>query len=102
MASTMNLIAGDSYSESVSVAAYPATAGWVLKQRLTPRASAGTPINLTAIAEGDAYRLSETAVNTANWAAGAYTWSRWVEKAGEVYTVATGQLTVLPLSLIHI
>lgn len=90
-----SITAGDTYSELVSLSSYLASDGWVVKQRFVPRA-AGTAFTLTASAEGDDHRFLSLAATTAGWAPGAYTWSRWVEKAGEVHTVASGQLTIAP------
>ena len=93
---TATIPAGDSYSELVTLAAYPATSGWVLKQRLTPQASGGTVINLTATAEGDSHRLAATPATTAAWAAGGYAWVQWVENATDSHTTASGQVTITP------
>lgn len=89
------LRAGDTYSQLVVLADYPASDGWVLKARFTPRAG-GTPIAITAAAEGDDHRLAATAVITAAWLSGDYAAAQWVEKGAEVYTVASGQVTILP------
>ena len=89
------LQAGDTYTELVTVAAYPASAGWVLKARFAPRAG-GDAIELVATADGDSYRLAASAANTAGWSAGAYSWVHWVERAAEVHTVGNGQLTITP------
>lgn len=85
-----DIVAGDTLSQAVSVAGYPASAGWTLKYRLTPRFStpSQSPIVLTGAASGDLYLVQEVAANSANWKAGAYTWAAWVEKAGERYTVS--------------
>lgn len=95
MTTPTTLRAGDTYSELVSRPDYPATAGWVLKGRFTPR-SAGTAIDITGTAEGADHRLAATAATTAAWAAGAYTAAQWVERAAEIHTVATSQFTILP------
>lgn len=86
--------AGDSFSALRSWPQYPASAGWVLKLRLVPRA-AGTVIELTAAAEGDDHRLSALPAATGGWGAGAYGFAEWVEKGTEVYTLSTGQAQVL-------
>ena len=89
------LRAGDTYTQRVELDAYPASAGWVLKSRFAPRAG-GTAIDLVSTADGDAHALDASAATTAGWAAGDYSAVHWVEKGAEVYTVATGQLTILP------
>jgi hypothetical protein len=92
------LTAGDSLSFSTAVADYPASAGWTLKYRLVPRFTAPVqaPITLTATADGDDYKVAVAASTTATWAAGAYGWASWVEKAGEEYTVEKGQIEIDP------
>lgn len=89
------LRAGDTYSQLVTLADYPASDGWVLKTRFTPRVS-GSAIEITGTAEGDDHRLAATAATTADWAVGEYTVAQWVEKAGEIHTTASGQLTIQP------
>jgi len=88
------LVAGDSLNFLTAGGAYPASAGWVLKYRLVPRTAGGTPIDITAAAEGDDHRVAVAASTTANWSPDVYTWASWVEKAGEVYTVDGGQIEV--------
>jgi hypothetical protein len=93
------LTAGDTLNYSTQVLDYPPSQGWALKLRLAPRGAAvgsGAPITLTATASGDVYTVQAAAAITATWAPGAWGWATWVEKAGERYTVAQGQLTVLP------
>ncbi len=88
------LFAGDSLSFLVEGGAYPASAGWVLKYRLVPATVGGQPIDITATAEGDDHRVTLAASTTTNWAADTYSWVRWVDKAGEVYTLSKGRLVV--------
>lgn len=88
------LIAGDTLNFLTSVPDYPAGSGWVLKFRLVPRTVGGTPIALTAAAEGDEHRVTASASTTANWGADNYTWTSWVEKGTEVYSIDRGQIAV--------
>jgi hypothetical protein len=88
-----SLIVGDTLDFMTSVPDYPATAGYTLKYRLIPRTS-GTAILLTASASGDDYRAQEPPAVTETWAAGEYTWSAWVEKTGERYSVDSGIVTL--------
>jgi hypothetical protein len=93
------LTAGDTLNYPALVPDYPASAGWALKLRLVPRGTtpgSGVATTITAVADGDGYRVQVSAAVTATWAAGPYTWSSWVEKAGERYTQQSGQITVLP------
>ncbi len=90
------LVAGDSLNFLTGGGAYPASAGWVLKYRLVPRTAGGTPIDITAAAEGDDHRVAVAASTTSSWGADAYTWASWVDKAGEVYTVDRGEISIKP------
>lgn len=89
------LVAGDSLNFLTATTGYSAADGWVLKYRMVPRSGSASAIDITATAEGADHRVQVAASATANWAAGSYGWAAWVEKAGEKYTVQTGQLTVL-------
>lgn len=88
------LVAGDSLNFLTAGGAYPASSGWVLKYRLVPRTTGNAVQELTATAEGSDHRVAVAASSTSNWAADSYTWVSWVERAGEVYTLEHGQLTV--------
>lgn len=87
------LIAGDTLDFDVSIPDYPAIAGYTLKYRLVPRA-AGTPITITAAANGADYSVTVAPSTTSGWAAGEYSWSSWVEKTGARYTQEQGQITI--------
>lgn len=89
------IVVGDTLDFGVSVPDYPATAGWTLKYRLTPRfATPPTPpVTLTAAPDGSDYRITVGPATTSLWTAGAYTWARWVEKSGARQTLnESGQL----------
>lgn len=94
------LIAGDSLDFTTTVAAYPATAGWTLKYVLVPRFTSPSraAITLTATTHDvTAYRVQVGPSITAPWAAGAYSWSSYVEQSGQRVTLEQGQeLTVAP------
>lgn len=93
-----SLTAGTTLSYTTSVPDYPANASWVLKYRLIPRVS-GSAILLTGAADGadpTLHRITASAATTAAWAAGVYSWASWVEKAGEVYDVASGTVEITP------
>lgn len=87
------LIAGDTLDFLTTVIDYPASAGWTLSFRLVPQ-SAGTAYTFSAAAENDDYRSTVTAATTASWAAGEYSWSSYVTKGSERYTVDSGFLTI--------
>lgn len=95
------LIAGDTLDFTVSVPAYPATGGWTLKYRLTPRFATPVqaPVVLTATtnANGVDYNVQSAPAVTVLWAAGLYAWARWVEKTGARQTLdESGELLVKP------
>lgn len=93
------LIAGDSLDFNTEVADYPATDGWTLKYRLTPRFTtpAQAAITLTAATyQTTGYRVQAGPSETA-WEAGVYSWASWVEKTGSRVTLEQGaELTVAP------
>lgn len=92
------VIAGDTLDFKVEVPEFPSSAGWTLKYRLTPRFSTPTqtPITLTASANADgSYQVQASNAATSGYQPGAYTWARWVEKAGARQTLdQSGQLVV--------
>ena len=87
------LIVGDSLDFTTSVPAYPASDGYTLTYRLIPRTS-GTAITLVATTSGEDYRVTIAPDIAATWTAGEYTWSAWVEKTGERYSVDSGTVTL--------
>ena len=92
------LVAGDTLKFSVTLADYPASAGWVLHYRLTP-ATTGTAITFDAAADGDAQAVNVPATTTQSWPAGVYTCGAWVTNAaGERYSISSegGQVTIQP------
>lgn len=96
MAIPQTLLAGDSFRTEVDVDAYPADTGWLAKLRLVPRAAGAQAVDLVATPQGQRHVFSASAVVTAAWAAGAYGWALWLERAGESHTVGQGQVQVLP------
>lgn len=87
------IAAGDTAKWRRSLPAYPASAGWTLTYTLV---RAATRITFSASADGDLHLVNVAASTTTGWTAGSYTWRAQVSKAGEVYTVATGTLTIRP------
>jgi hypothetical protein len=91
------LTAGDTFNPAPTVTpAYPASAGWVLKYRLRHNTAGLGEITLVCAAAGDDHQPSAPASITAQWVPGAYSWASWVERAGESYSLESGQITVLP------
>jgi len=87
--STVN--AGDTWRWTRSLADYPASAGWALSYVLI---NAAAKITINAAASGDDHAVTVSAATTAGYAAGTYDWRARVSKAGEVYTVGEGRITV--------
>lgn len=89
--STVN--AGDTVRWKRSLPDYPASAGWVLSYQLV---NATRRISVTGTASGDDHLVDVAASVSAGWAAGDYAWRAQVSRAGEVFTVDEGRLTVRP------
>ncbi len=83
--------AGDTWRWTRSLADYPASAGWALSYTLI---NASAKITVNASASGDDHAVTVAAATTAGYAAGTYDWRARVSKAGEVYTVGEGRITV--------
>lgn len=85
--------AGDTASWLITLADYPASAGWALTYTFI---NAGGKFTVASAAEGDAHRINKSPTDTAAWLPGAYEWQCRVGKSGEAYTVRTGSLVVKP------
>ena len=84
---------GDTVKWTRSLPDYPASAGWVLSYELV---KASTRITITASSSGDNHLVTVAAATSTNYTAGDYAWRARVTKSGEVYTVGTGRVTILP------
>lgn len=91
------LAAGTTLKFTVTSSDYPASDGWVLSYRLTPRA-AGMAYTFTATASGDDHLVNVARATTAGWAPGTYTVTAWVDKGAERYDVPSefGQVVISP------
>jgi hypothetical protein len=89
----ISIIPGDTVKWTRSLADNPASAGWALSYELL---NAQHRYQIAASADGDAHRVVIPASTTETYAPGAYDWRARVTNADEVYTVATGRLTVAP------
>jgi hypothetical protein len=87
------IVAGDTAKWLRSLDDYPASESWVLSYTLV---SAAQRYTFSATASGADHLVTVAATTAATWVAGTYTWRAQVSKAGEVYTVGTGSLTVRP------
>lgn len=85
--------AGDFLSWTKTLADYPASAGWSLVYTLI---NGSSKITINASASGADHLVSVSALSSAAYAAGSYSWMARVTKATEVYTVDTGSMQVLP------
>ena len=88
------LIAGDTLNYTANLPAYSPVDGWVLYLRLTPRSGSAAVATVIGVASGSSGLVQVQAGTTAAWVAGEYGWAVWVDRAGEVYTVDSGQITV--------
>lgn len=88
-----SLVAGDTAKWLKTLRDAPASAGWVLTYTLI---NASAKITFSASASGDDHLVNVAAATTAAWAAGSYAWRATVALTGEVYTVASGTITVEP------
>lgn len=88
-----SVIAGDTVRWRRVLADYPASQGWTLAYALLN--SAGK-VTFIAAADGDAHSVNVPAATTANWMPGDYAWRAQVSKAGDVFTVGEGRMTIRP------
>lgn len=87
------IVAGDTAKWLKTLADYPASAGWALVYTLI---NADHKIVITSTAQEDDHLVNESAATTAVWHAGAYDWRAQATKAGEVYTVGSGRISIAP------
>lgn len=85
--------AGDSASWLLSLADYPASAGWSVQYDLV---NASGRITLTSTADGDSHRIAKTPAQTSAYAAGTYAWQKRVTDGIDAYTIGTGSIEILP------
>jgi hypothetical protein len=83
--------AGDTWRWTRTLADYPASAGWALSYTLI---NASAKITINASASGDNHAVTVSAATSAGYAAGSYDWRARVSRAGEIYTVGEGRITV--------
>ena len=99
MSLTNTLVAGDSLRFSTDSPDYPPSDGWEMTYRMTPQ-GAGAAFSLTSTtADPDlatAFLFTKTGTESAAWGAGAYSWTLWVSKDDDRYTLDSGSMTVAP------
>jgi hypothetical protein len=86
-----SLVAGDTAKWLKTLADYPASEGWALTYTLV---NAAQRVTFTAAAQGDSYLVNVLPATTAAWVKGDYSYRASVSKAGEVFTVATGRISI--------
>ena len=84
--------AGTTVKYTRAVSDYPATSGWTLKLIL----AGPSALTVTAAASGGDYAVTVTAAQSAALLAGIYRWAEEVNKAGDVYRVGDGTVSVEP------
>lgn len=88
----LSVFAGDTLTWQISLADYPASAGYTLHYRLI---NAAATIDISSTASGDAHLISVPAATSALYAAGVYDWQAYMtDAAGERFTVETGRMEV--------
>jgi hypothetical protein len=87
------IVAGDTAKWLKALVDYPASSGWTLAYTLI---NADYKISISTTAQGEDHLINVSATATAAWNAGAYDWRAQVTKAGEVFTVGSGRITIEP------
>ncbi len=87
------VIAGDTIQWTRLLHDYPAGDGWTLAYTLI---NAAGKVTIAASAQGDDFLVNVPAATSALWSAGDYAWRAQVSKAGQVFTVASGRITIEP------
>jgi hypothetical protein len=88
------LYAGDTLKQPISLAEFPASEGWVHQTRLAPQSGEGA-LTIAAAPNADDFTLTISSAVSSPLEPGKWTYTQWVEKAGERYTVAEGEITIL-------
>lgn len=86
--------AGDTLALRITLADYPASAGWALAYTLI---NGTIKVTLPAsVASGNDHTVTVPAATSAGYAAGAYSYMATVTLSGARYTVDTGAVTIRP------
>lgn len=88
--------AGDKFAALESLPGYPASAGWQAQLKMVPRQAGDPVLGVAGVGSGESHLFSAPPATTAAWKAGYYTWVIWVERAGDSFTLATGQISIKP------
>lgn len=87
------ITAGDTVIWQISLSDYLASAGWVLHYTFI---NASAKYTIDATASGDDHLVTISALISAAYAAGEYSWQAYVTKALERYTVSNGSIKIAP------
>ncbi len=85
--------AGDTVRWLKTLTDYPASQGWVITYILI---NAASKITLTSTASGDSHLIQASATTSSQWTSGVYDYRAQAFKAGDVFTVGEGRITVQP------
>lgn len=88
-----SLTAGDTINWLIAVPDYPASAGWTLKYN---GLCAAGRIALTSTPSGDSHAVAVAKTTTADYVAGVYSFTKYVESTTERVTLDTLTIQVLP------
>ena len=87
------LQAGDTIQWQRTLPDYPASEGWALAYRFINQAAR---IDVVAVAAGDVHQVSISAATSGAYSAGDYTWTAFVTRGADRYTIGQGRTTIRP------
>lgn len=85
------LQAGDTIQWQRTLPDYPAGDGWALAYRFINQASR---IDVVSVADGDVHRISIAAATSSAYVPGDYTWTAFVTRGADRYTIGQGRVTI--------
>lgn len=86
------LRAGDTATWLITLADYPASAGWSLEYTLI---NASGKVTFSSTAQGDSHLVRVLPATTGAWSAGAYAWQCRVKNGTDVFTIRSGSIEIL-------
>lgn len=87
----LEITAGDTIAWTKSLSDFPASDSWVLNYRII---NTSNKYDIVCTASGADHAANVTATNSANYAAGTYSWQSFVTKGTERYTVGNGNIVI--------
>ncbi len=88
------IVAGDTVQWTKALTDYLATDGWTLSYSFRIPGSATAPITFDADPDGANYSIDQDTSTTADWPAGAYVWTSYVDDGTDRHTIGTGPVTI--------